>query len=192
MKNKKKLKKAIFLDRDGVINKDKGYVYKIKDFKFEKNALASLKLINFEKFLVFIVCNQAGIGKGFYAKKDFYKLDRWLRLFLLKNKIKIKKTYFCPHHPEAPIPHYRKKCFCRKPNIGLLLKARQEFKIDLKQSYLIGDKTSDILAGKRAGCKTILLKTGYGGKDALYAIRPNFLVNDLREAIKIINLKTNT
>ena len=180
-------KKAIFLDRDGVINKDKRYVYKIKEFEFEKNSLRGLKSIDYGKYLVFIVCNQAGIAKAYYSKKDFKKLDRWLNKFLNKKGIKITKTYYCPHFPEANVVQYKKKCNCRKPKTGLLLRAQKEFNINLKESYLIGDKTSDILAGKRAGCKTILVKTGYGGKDKLFLVKPDFTAKDLFEAVTIIN-----
>ena len=182
-----KNKKAIFLDRDGVINKDKGYVYKIKEFEFEKNSLQGLKSINYAEYLVFIICNQAGIAKAYYSEKDFKKLDRWLNKFLNKKGIKITKTYYCPHFPEANVAQYIKKCNCRKPKIGLLLRAQKEFNINLKESYLIGDKTSDILAGKRAGCKTILVKTGYGGRDKLFSVKPDFIAKDLYEAVIIIN-----
>lgn len=181
------MRKAIFLDRDGVINREKEYLYKISDFEFERNVLEGLKLIDFNKYLVFIISNQAGIAKGLHEIEDFKKLDNWLRKFLKKNKIKIKKTYFCPHHPEGKIKRYRKKCKCRKPEIGLFLKARKEFNLDLSQSYLIGDKTSDILAGEKAGCRTILVKTGYRGKDKLFKIKPDFVVKNLVEAARIIN-----
>ena len=187
MRGKRKLKKAIFLDRDGVINKDKCYVYKIKDFEFEKNALQGLKLINFKKYLVFIICNQAGIAKGHYTEEDFEKFDQWMKKFLFKKGIKITKTYYCPHHPKAKISRYRKKCNCRKPEIGLLLKAKGEFNVNLKKSYLIGDKTSDILTGEKAGCKTILIKTGYGGKDKLFSVKPDYIAKNLLEAINLIN-----
>ena len=184
--NRKIQKKAIFLDRDGVINKDKGYVHTIEDFELEKYALKGLKLIDFNKYLVFIVCNQAGIARGYYDKKDFKNFDSWIQNLLLKNGIRVAKTFYCPHHPQAETPKFRKKCSCRQPEICLLLKAQREFNINLKKSYLIGDKTSDILAGKRAGCKTILVKTGYGGKDKLFSVKPDFIA-DLFKAIKIIN-----
>ena len=182
-------KKAIFLDRDGVINKDKGYVYKTNDFHFEENSLNGLKLIDFNEYLVFIVSNQAGIAKGYYSEEDFRKMSLWLNRFLDKKGVKITKTYYCPHSPGAKITQYKKKCDCRKPGIKLFLKAQKEFNINLKKSYLIGDKTSDILAGKKAGCKTILVETGYSGKDNLFSVKPDFRAKDLPEAIAIINKK---
>jgi len=185
--DEKNPKRAIFLDRDGVINKDKGHVYKIKDFEFEKNALKGLQLINSKKYLIFVISNQAGIAKGYYTKDDFKKFDQWLKKNLMKKGIKITKTYYCPHHPEGKTLRYRKKCFCRKPEIGLLLKAKEEFNINLNKSYLIGDTTGDILCGGKAGCKTILIKTGYGGEDNLFSAKADFVRNDLYQAIKLIN-----
>lgn len=175
------------MDRDGVINKEKNYLYKISDFEFEENALEGLRLINFEEYSVFIISNQAGIAKGFYKKEDAEKLDNWLRNFLKKEGIKIAKSYFCPHHPDAKVKKYKKKCLCRKPETGMFLKAEKEFGVDLGKSYSIGDKTSDILAGQRAGCRTILAKTGYAGKDKLFKIKPDFVADNLVEAIKIVN-----
>jgi len=182
-------KKAIFLDRDGVINKEKNHLHKIREFEFEKNALAGLKAINFDQFLVFLICNQAGVAKGIHTLADFQKLDRWLKNKLAKKNIRIKETYFCPHHPEAKIKKYRKKCHCRKPGPGMLLKAKKEFNLDLNHSFLIGDKTSDILAGKNAGCMTILVQTGYAGKDGLFKVNPDYTAEDLLSAIKLINSK---
>ncbi len=187
MKKRNIPKRAIFLDRDGVINQDKGYVYRRKDFEFEKNALKGLKLIDFNQYLVFIVCNQAGIAHGYYTKNDCKKLHQWLRKYLLKKGIKITKIYYCPHHPKGKIKRFSIKCSCRKPEPGMLLRAKKEYGINFKKSYLIGDKTSDILAGKRAGCKCILVKTGYGGKDKLFSVKPDYVAKDLLEAVKIIN-----
>lgn len=148
--------------------------------------MRGLSLIDFGRYAVFIISNQAGIAKGFYKKEDVEKLDNWIRNSLKKTGIKIAKTYFCPHHTDAKIKKYKKKCLCRKPEIGMFLKTKKEFGIDLSQSYLIGDKTSDILAGQRAGCRTILVKTGYAGKDKLFKIKPDFVANDLIEAVKLI------
>ena len=173
------LKPAIFIDRDGVINKEKNYLHKKEDFEMEDKALLGMKSIDFNKYLVFIISNQSGIGRGYYSQEDFKKFDSWLCGFLKKKGINISKTYYCPHRPEE-------KCSCRKPKIGLLLKAKQDFNVDLKNSYLIGDKTSDILAGKRAGCKTILVKTGYQGKDKLFSVKADFTADNLLEAINII------
>ena len=179
MKTKKSFKKAVFLDRDGVVAKEIGYLHKKEDFELEKNALLGLKSIDFNQYLVFFITNQAGIAKGYYTERDFKNLDLWMRSFLLENGIKIKKTYYCPHRAED-------KCLCRKPETGLLVKAEKDYKINLKESFLIGDSTCDILAGKRAGCRTILVKTGHKGKDNLYSVSPDFMAGDLLQAVKII------
>lgn len=168
---------AIFLDRDGVINKEKNYVHKMEDFELESNVLDSLKEI--KDYFIFIVTNQSGIAKNIYTEKEFKDFDSTVCNFLMGNGVKITKTYYCPHS-------FKDKCSCRKPEIGLLLKAEKEFNINLKKSYFVGDKTSDILAGKRAGCKTILVKTGYGGKDNLYSVKSDFVIDDLSQLKKII------
>lgn len=179
--------RAIFLDRDGVVNKEKNYVHKFENFELVPNALKGLKRIDFENYLVLILTNQAGIAKGYYTKEEFKEFDRQMKDFLSEKGINIAKTYFCPHHSEAKIKKFKKKCSCRKPGIGMLKKAEEEFNLNLSHSYLIGDKTSDILAGKRAGCATILVETGYGGEDELFSIEPDFVVPDLYEAVRLIN-----
>ena len=189
MPEKKRLakKKAVFIDRDGVINKEKGYVHKLEDFDFEKSALKGLRSIDFGNYSLFLVSNQSGIAKGYYTEEDFELFDFEIRNILRKRGVKVTKSYYCPHHSEGKVKEFKKDCVCRKPNPGLLLKAEKEFGVSLKDSYLIGDKTSDILAGKRAGCRTILVKTGYKGKDNLYSVKPDFTVRNLSEAVEIVN-----
>lgn len=171
-------KSAIFLDRDGVINKEKNYVHKMEDFELENNVLEGLKSIK-KDYLIFIVTNQSGIAKNLYTEKEFKDFDSAVCGFLVDNGINITKTYYCPHLAEE-------NCSCRKPETGLLLKAKQEYNIDLNKSYFIGDKTSDILTGKRAGCRTVLVKTGYKGKDNAYSVKSDFIINDLSELNNII------
>lgn len=172
-------KPAIFLDRDGVINKDKNYVHKMDDFDLEGGALEGLRNININDYSIFIITNQSGIGRGLYTEKEFINFTSDTHKFLKNNGINIEKTYYCPHLSED-------KCPCRKPEIGLLLMAEKEYGIDLANSYFVGDKTSDILAGKKSGCKTILVKTGYGGKDNLYSVKPDFIIDNLSELKNII------
>ncbi|PIR72381.1 MAG: hypothetical protein COU42_01380 [Candidatus Nealsonbacteria bacterium CG10_big_fil_rev_8_21_14_0_10_36_24] len=130
------------------------------------------------------------IAKGFMTEKDLAEIHKKLETELGRKGAKIDAIYYCPHHPEKgfinEVPGLKIKCDCRKPGIGLLLKTKEEFNINLRKSYLIGDKTSDILAGKKAGCQTILVKTGYGRRDKLFSVKPDFIVNDLLEAVKLI------
>ncbi len=192
--NLKNKRKAVFLDRDGIINEEIDQLSKIEDFKMYDFSAKAIKRINDSEYLAIIVTNQPMIAKGFMTENDLGKIHKKLETDLGKEGAKIDAIYYCPHHPEkgfvGEVPELKIKCNCRKPKIGLFLKAQKEFNIDLKNSYSVGDKTSDILAGKRAGCKTILVKTGYGGEDRLFSIKPNFVANNLLEAIKIINRKT--
>ncbi|MDR2342423.1 MAG: D-glycero-beta-D-manno-heptose 1,7-bisphosphate 7-phosphatase [Campylobacteraceae bacterium] len=136
--------RAIFLDRDGVINIDKGYVYKKEDFVFAPDVFDTLYYLQSKGYLLFVVTNQSGIARGYYTKDDFLKLTKYMIGEFTKRDIKITKLYYCPHAPEA-------NCQCRKPNPKMLFDAQKEFDIDMNVSWLIGDKTSDIEAGLRAG-----------------------------------------
>jgi len=137
--------KGLFLDRDGVINIDKGHVYKICDFEFIENIFEVCSYYQDKGYLIFIITNQAGIAKGYYTLKDFEILNDWMLDRFKEKNINISKVYFCPHHPNFS------NCNCRKPKSGMILKAAKEFNIDLKNSILYGDKKSDIIAGKKAG-----------------------------------------
>ena len=167
---------AVFLDRDNVIVEDVGYVHKIKDFKLVSNAIEGLKLL--KKYTLFIITNQSGIGRGYYALKDFENFNNHLLNELKKHKIKIQKTYYCPHMPED-------NCECRKPKIKLLKDVEKEFNIDLKKSFVIGDRKSDFEMGRNAGCKTILVLTGDGTK-AKDEVKADFAAKDLLEAAEWI------
>lgn len=148
--------KAIFLDRDGVINIDKGHVHTIKNFVFYKDVFKALSLIP-KEYKIIIVTNQAGIAKGLYTEKQFEKLTDWMLKKLKDKGIKIVKVYFCPHHPEGSVTKYIKKCNCRKPSPGMLKKAAKDFSLNLKKCWMIGDNKKDIMAGNKAKTKTILV-----------------------------------
>lgn len=140
--------KAIFLDRDGVINLDVGYVYKIDDFKFIEGVIESLKLFQELGYKLFIVTNQSGIGRGFFQEEDYHNLTNWYLEELEKEGLNICEVYFCPHTPFD-------NCDCRKPSPKYLFDATKKHNLDLSKSIMIGDKESDIECGKRAGCRTI-------------------------------------
>ena len=180
------MSKAIFLDRDGTINVDKEYVYKVEDFEFEKGAVQGLKLLQNLGYRLIIVTGQSGIGRGKYSEEDYHKFMNYLYLQLGRRNILIDGEYFCPHHPEKGIGKYKKDCNCRKPKTGMLEKAVEKLGVNLKESLVIGDKTDDIEMGRRAGCKTILVKTGKAGKDGNYKVTPDYIADSLEEAAKII------
>lgn len=137
------MKKAVFLDRDGVINVDKGYVSKIEDFCWCDGVFEALLELMKLGYALFIVTNQSGIGRKYYTLEDFERLNSYMLDEFYKKGIEIKKVYFCPHAPEQ-------NCTCRKPSPQMILRAASEFNVDLKNSILIGDKESDIEAGKAA------------------------------------------
>lgn len=171
--------KAVFLDRDGVINIDYGYVYEIDKLEFIPRAVEGLKLLQEAGFKLIIITSQSGIGRGYYKEEDYHHFMKHMYKKLEEQDVKIDADYFCPHAPEA-------NCNCRKPKKALFEKAVKEHDIALKESYLIGDKTSDIKAGENIGCKTILVKTGKGGNDKRFEVKPDFIAKDLYEAAEWI------
>ncbi len=153
-------KKALFLDRDGVINVDKKYVYKIEDFEFCEGIFELCEWFAKKGFLIFIITNQSGIARGYYTQKDFEILSAFVLDAFAKRGIGISKIYHCPH---------LEGCECRKPKPGMLLKAKDEFNINMQTSFFIGDNLSDMQAGLRAGIKNLTLidpelKSGEGFK----------------------------
>jgi D-glycero-D-manno-heptose 1,7-bisphosphate phosphatase len=148
--------KALFLDRDGVINIDHGYVYKINDFDFVSGIFALSRKAIQKGYKIFVVTNQAGIARGLYSLQDFNSLTDWMCERFEQEQCEISKVYFSPYHPTEGIGKYRKNDFSRKPNPGMIFSAQKEFDINLKCSILIGDKASDIEAGISAGVGTNL------------------------------------
>ena len=140
------MKRALFLDRDGVINVEKDYLYKIEDFEFIDGVFELCKYYKELGYLIFVVTNQSGIARNFYSEEDFSTLSTWMSKEFLKYNIMIEKVYHCPHHPDLS-----GECSCRKPKPGMLIQAANKFDIDLANSIMIGDKERDIEAGLNAG-----------------------------------------
>lgn len=170
------MKRAVFLDRDGVLVEDIGYHHKLEDLKIVPNAVEGLKLLKDYKLAV--VTNQSGIGRGYYTMKDFENFNNCLIQELKKHNIKIEKVYACPHRPEDG-------CECRKPKAKLVKGAAKELGIDLKKSFMIGDRKSDIEMGHNAGCRSILVLTGNGLKEKENS-SADYVANDLLDAAKWI------
>jgi len=151
------MRKALFLDRDGVINKEKNYLYKIEDFEFIDGVFETCRYFQEKGYLIVIITNQAGIARGKYTEDDFTKLTTWMLQEFKKENIEITKVYYCPHHPD-----FTGECSCRKPKPGMILDAKKEFNINLENSILVGDKNSDIEAGLNVGIeKSFLINTGH-------------------------------
>lgn len=168
------MSKAAFLDRDGVLVEDTGFVHKIEDFKLIPNAVEGLKLL--KNFKLFIITNQSGIGRGYFKFEDFLNYNNKVVEELEKHNIKIEKTYVCPHAPEE-------NCECRKPKAKMIKDAAKEFGIDLSRSFMIGDKKIDIEMGRNAGCKSILVLTGNGMKEKENS-KADYVADDLLDAAK--------
>jgi len=148
-------KKAIFIDRDGVINKEVGYLHKIKDFKFIDGVFdACLHLQNLGYHLI-IVTNQSGISRGYYGENDFHVVNNWMLEQFSHQDIKFLDVFFCPHGPEST-------CNCRKPQPGMFIQANDKHDIDMNNSWMVGDKEADIQAANAAGINnTIIVKSGH-------------------------------
>ena len=143
-------KPAVFLDRDGVINYDNGYVYKKKDFKFRKGVLKGLKYLIKKNYYIFLITNQAGIAKGYYKETDFKKLHIYLKNYLSKNNIYFNDVQYCPFHPKGKIKRYKRKSSLRKPGNQMIKNIFKNWIVDKQNSFMIGDKISDELCAKRS------------------------------------------
>jgi len=164
------MNKALLLDRDGVINKEVNYLHRIEDVEFIDEIFEACKYFMDKGYLIIVVSNQAGIARGYYSEEDFFKLSDWMINEFKKHQVEISKIYFCPYHPIEGEGKYKKESFDRKPNPGMILKARDEFTLNLPTCILVGDKESDIEAGINAGVGTnILLKSCYKADDSTKA-----------------------
>jgi len=150
-------KKALFLDRDGVINVERHYVHKIEDFKFIDGIFDLARAAQEKGYLIIVITNQSGIGRGYYSEAVFHRLTEWMVEQFRARGVTITKVYFSPHHPEHGIGEYRRESQDRKPNPGMILKAAKEFELDLKRSVLVGDQSSDVCAGRAAKMGRIVL-----------------------------------
>jgi len=155
---------AVFLDRDGTVNVEKDYLYRVEDFEFIPGAPSAIRALKDAGFLVVVVTNQSGVGRGYYTLEDVDTLHRHIQQELKREGTSIDAFYICPHHPEKGIGKFRRECDCRKGNPGMLLQAAADLGIDLTRSFIVGDKVADVEAGKRAGCTPLLVLTGYGAE----------------------------
>lgn len=185
-RNSSKKIRAVFLDRDGVINREVGILSSVGQLKIFPTAAGAIRSLNVAGFLVIIITNQPVIARGLISEQELDGIHAVMIRRLARRGASLDAIYYCPHHPEADVKKYRIRCRCHKPNIGLIMRAIKEHGIDPKNSFLIGDRTVDIMAGRRAGVRTILVKTGFGGKDGKFDVIPDFKAKDLAAAVKII------
>ena len=172
--------KTIFLDRDGVINKELNYLYKIQDFEFIKGVFDACAFFQNLNYSIIIISNQSGIGRGLYSEKDYLKINQWmLNEFSLKS-ISILDTFYCPHGPDS-------KCHCRKPQPGMFFDAKHKYNLSLQDSWMIGDKETDISAANSAGISnTILVKSGHAVNEL--NSKATHIINSIKESMNIISL----
>jgi D,D-heptose 1,7-bisphosphate phosphatase len=172
-----KMKRAVFLDRDGTLARDIPYCSRPEDFELLPCAAESIKLFNEASFKVVIITNQSGIARGYFTEEMLENIHQKMRSDLAKYNARIDSIYFCPHHPDEG-------CDCRKPKPTLILRAAQEHDIDLTASFFIGDTPADIEAGHAAGCKTVIISHASHEEAASEgnAVKPDFKCNNLQQA----------
>ncbi len=179
-KDKKVFSRVVFLDRDGVICRDRDdYVKSWDEFVWIPGAKEALKCLNDNHYMTIVVTNQAGVARGITSQQAVEDIHRRMTKSVSQTGGKIEAVYYCPHKPED-------KCDYRKPKAGLLLKAAKDFAFNPKKSYLVGDKISDIETGQRVGCTTIMIKNGENRGDTTGKNRADYTASDLAEAVDLI------
>lgn len=174
---------AVFVDRDGVINFDPGNFHKIEELRIFPRVAQAINLLNKNKIPVIIVTNQSVVARGWITEGGVKKINNKIEKILARKNAEITKFYFCPHHPNANLAKYRIVCNCRKPATGMFEKAAQEFDLDIKNSYVVGDSFREIEAAKNLDCKSIAVECGRGEfRDS----KPDYKVKDLHAAVKLI------
>jgi len=155
-------RKAAFIDRDGVLNEERAFVHRIEDFAFVPGAIDALRMLKTAGYLLVVVTNQSGIARGLYSETDYLALTEHIRERLEAEGISLDAIEYCPHLPDAPLSQYRLECDCRKPKPGMLIRAIRALDIEPKASFIVGDRLSDIEAGRAAGIgRCFLVRTGY-------------------------------
>ena len=171
--------KTIFLDRDGVINKEINYLHKIEDFEFIDGVFEACQYLQSLEYKIIVITNQSGISRGLYTKNDYQIITKWMVSQFMKNNISILDTFHCPHLPDSG-------CNCRKPKPGMLLNAKNKYDIDMKKSWMIGDKETDITAAISSGItNTILVKSGHKINEA--DSRAKFIIDSIKQSSQLIH-----
>jgi D-glycero-D-manno-heptose 1,7-bisphosphate phosphatase len=179
--------KAVFLDRDGVINVDHAYVHKPEDFEFIDGVFEACQAFQAKGFKIIVVTNQSGIGRGYYDEAQFQTLTSWMCEQFKQRNVHIAGVYFCPHHPEKANAPYLKECDCRKPFPGMLLQAAAEHNLDLANSVMVGDKGSDMEAAIAAGIPTrLLVRSGQSFSERCIS-KATQVIESIAEAPALVN-----
>jgi D-glycero-D-manno-heptose 1,7-bisphosphate phosphatase len=183
--------KAIFIDKDGTLIPDIPYNVNPDRITIDNETIEGLRLLKDEGFLLIVISNQAGVAKGYFEEKDLEAVWNKISAILQMHQLSIDAFYYCPHEPNGNVHQYAVECDCRKPLPGMILKAAGKLKIDLSQSWMIGDILNDVEAGKRAGCSTVLIDNGNETEWKMNEVRtPDFIANNILEAATHIKIKT--
>ena len=182
------LNRAVFLDRDGTVNEEVGYLSDLGQLKLLPGAAEAIRRLNAAGFKVVLVTNQSGVARGYFPESFVQETHDRLERMLAVAGARLDGIYYCPHHPHAGILHYTVTCDCRKPGTGLLDRAARELSIDVSRSFMVGDKWSDVELGQRAGTRSILVRTGFAPDDGgnirpPQVGEPDFVARDLAEAV---------
>jgi len=182
---------AGFIDRDGTINEQMGYINHLSRFRILPGVGEAIKRLNESEYLAVVVSNQSGVGRGYFPIDLVHEVHAYLNTLLDAYGARLDGIFFCPHYPGGEIPEFSGNCTCRKPRTGLIEQAREVLDIDLSRSYVIGDRCTDMELAERCRMKGILVKTGYGLGDIQYILpsrpyRPAFIADDLGHAVRWI------
>lgn len=188
---------AAFLDRDGVINREISLLHKPSQLEIIEGSAEGIKLLNDSGIKVVVVTNQPVVARNMCTEKDIVKIHEKMSSMIGEKGARVDAYYFCPHHPHKGYPDenpdYKMECECRKPKPGMILQGCRDHGLNPRKSFMVGDRTSDMAAGKEAGCETILVRTGEGGKDGKVDMKPDHVAENLLEAAKLVikNLRSN-
>jgi len=183
--------RAVFLDRDGTINEEVGYVNHIERFFLLPRVGQAIRLLNRHGWKTVVVTNQSGVARGYFPESLIHQVHQKMKKLLESEEAHLDRVYYCPHHPDLGVPPYRQKCRCRKPATGMIEEATKALALDLSQSYMVGDRGVDIEFAHHIGAKAILVLTGYGKGEweysgAQWKVKPDHIAEDLFEAVQWI------
>jgi D-glycero-D-manno-heptose 1,7-bisphosphate phosphatase len=183
--------RAVFIDRDGTISEEVGYINHVSRFRLFPYAPAAIKRLNENGWLAIVITNQAGVARGYFSEDTIQAVHDAMTNELKSNGAQLDAVYYCAHHPSVGEPPYRFDCDCRKPKPGLILRAAKNFDIDLKKSWMVGDRYSDVELARNAGVKSMFVLSGYGRGEwehqrASWAEQPDLVAEDLLEAVRLI------
>ncbi len=182
---------AVFLDRDGTLSYEVGYVNDLSRFELYPYSVAAVRALNRAGFLAIVATNQAGVARGYYPESLIHEVHDALRARMSEGGARLDGVYVCMHHPSVGEPPYRQECDCRKPKPGMLLRAARELDVELRRSYVIGDREGDLKLAWNVGARAVLVKSGYGRGELRWnapqwARQPDFVAEHLLEAVERI------